>query len=379
MNKPFPKTLGIEEEYLLVDIETGALAHNPPEELLLECQRRHEGQVSPEFLRSQIEVGTTICTQISEAYDQLSALRQTIAEVAKDYGLAPIAASTHPSARWKDQLHTPKARYATLVGELQGVARRMVICGMHVHVGVEDPNLRIDLMNQVKYFLPHILCFSTSSPFWTGSDTGLKSYRLTIFDNLPRTGLPEAFSSYSDYVDYTETLKVSGLVEDTSKLWWDVRPSASFPTLEMRISDTCTRLEDGMAVAALYLCLIGHLADLKRNNQKWRLYSSALIKENRWRAQRYGLDEGLVDFGQRAVKSWPVLIEEIETLLMPQAERLGCVDELRHLRTIYNRGTSAHGQLRTYYQAKEDGADEQEALREVIFWLMRETLADLDK
>ncbi len=378
MNERFPKTLGIEEEYLLVDKDSGELAINPPEEILLECQRRHEGQVSPEFLRSQIEVGTTICTELGEAYEQLASLRKTIAEVAGQHNLAPIAASTHPMARWKDQLHTPKARYATLVGELQGVARRMVICGMHVHVGVEDPELRIDLMNQVKYFLPHILSFSTSSPFWSGVDTGLKSYRLTIFDNLPRTGLPETFSGYHDYLEYTETLKASGLVEDTSKLWWDVRPSSRFPTLEMRIADACTRLEDGMAVAALYLCLIGHLNDLKRHNQRWRVYSSSLIKENRWRAQRYGLDEGLVDLGQRQVKSWPRLIEEFEDLLSPQAEKLGCLTELRHLRTIYNRGTSAHGQLRVYREAIAQGADEKEALKEVIMWLIKETVSDLD-
>lgn len=378
MSSIFPKTLGIEEEYLLVNAETGELANDPPEELLLECQRRHEGQVTPEFLRSQIEVGTTVCTSLSEAYQQLSTLRSTIADVASEYGLAPIAASTHPSARWKDQLHTPKARYATLIGELQGVARRMVICGMHVHVGIEDPELRIDLMNQVKYFLPHLLCFSTSSPFWTGVDTGLKSYRLTIFDNLPRTGLPEAFSSYSDYLEYTETLKSAGLVEDTTKLWWDVRPSARFPTLEMRISDTCTRLEDGMAVAAMYLCLIGHLADLKRRNQKWRVYSSSLIKENRWRAQRYGLDEGLVDFGRKRVISWPQLIDEFEQLLAPQAEKLGCVDELHHLRTIYNRGTSAHGQLKVYYDAIEQGASPDEALHDVTRWLIKETQSHRD-
>ena len=370
-----PQTLGIEEEYLLVDLETGALANDPPSELLLECQRRHEGQVTPEFLRSQIEVGTTICTSVSEAYQQLSDLRSTIAEVARGYGLAPIAASTHPFARWKDQMHTPKARYATLIGELQGVARRMVICGMHVHVGIEDPELRIDLLNQVKYFLPHILSFSTSSPFWTGVDTGLKSYRLTIFDNLPRTGLPEFFASYSDYLDYTETLKQSGLVEDTSKLWWDVRPSASFPTLEMRISDTCTRLEDGMAVAALYLCLISYLTDLKHHNQKWRVYSNSLIKENRWRAQRYGLDEGLVDLSRKTVVPWSQLVDELEELLEPHAERLGCLDELRHLRTIYHRGTSAHGQRKVYQAAIESGATQQEALVEVTKWLITETVS----
>jgi len=374
MEVPFPRTLGIEEEYLLVNQSSGELTSDPPEELLLECQRRHEGQVSPEFLRSQIEVGTTVCTSLHEAHQQLMNMRSTIAEVAAKYGLAPIAASTHPFARWKDQRHTPKARYATLVGELQGVARRMVICGMHVHVGVEDPELRIDLMNQVKYFLPHLLSFSTSSPFWAGVNTGLKSYRLTIFDNLPRTGLPEFFSSYSDYREYTETLIDTGLIQDTSKLWWDVRPSSRFPTLEMRISDTCTRLEDGMAVAALYLCLISYLTELKKNNQKWRVYSSSLIKENRWRAQRYGLDEGLVDLGQRIVKPWSLLINEFEQILEPHAERLGCLDELRHLRTIHHRGTSAHSQIKIYQDAINDGASEQEALHEVVQWLISETV-----
>lgn len=374
METIFPKTLGIEEEYLLVDRESGELANDPPEEILTECQRRHEGQVSPEFLRSQIEVGTTVCTSLGEARQQLMNMRSTIAEVASGYGLAPIAASTHPFARWKDQRHTPKARYATLVGELQGVARRMLICGMHVHVGVEDPELRIDLMNQVKYFLPHILCFSTSSPFWTGLNTGLKSYRLTIFDNLPRTGLPEFFSSYSEYLEYTEILQDADLIQDTSKLWWDVRPSSRFPTLEMRISDTCTRLDDAMAVAALYLCLMSYLAELKRHNQKWRVYSSSLIKENRWRAQRYGLDEGLVDLGQRVLKPWPQLITELEKILEPHAERLECLDELRHLRTIYHRGTSAHTQISVYKEALDAGAAETEALRSVVRWLIDETV-----
>ena len=374
METIFPETLGIEEEYLLVDRESGELANDPPEEILTECQRRHEGQVSPEFLRSQIEVGTTVCTSLGEARQQLMNMRSTIAEVASGYGLAPIAASTHPFARWKDQRHTPKARYATLVGELQGVARRMLICGMHVHVGVEDPELRIDLMNQVKYFLPHILCFSTSSPFWTGLNTGLKSYRLTIFDNLPRTGLPEFFSSYSEYLEYTEILQDADLIQDTSKLWWDVRPSSRFPTLEMRISDTCTRLDDAMAVAALYLCLMSYLAELKRHNQKWRVYSSSLIKENRWRAQRYGLDEGLVDLGQRVLKPWPQLITELEKILEPHAERLECLDELRHLRTIYHRGTSAHTQISVYKEALDAGAAETEALRSVVRWLIDETV-----
>lgn len=372
-----PLTLGIEEEYLLVDIETRNLAQDPPKEILKECQERHPERVSPEFLRSQIEVGTSVCTTLQEARSELSALRSTIAEVALPYGLAPIAASTHPSGKWSEQKHTPKARYATLVGELQGVARRLLICGMHVHVGYDDPDLRIDLMNQVKYFLPHILAYSTSSPFWGGHDTGLKSYRLTVFDNLPRTGLPETFDSYQAYEEYCKTLVESGLVRDRSKLWWDVRLSARFPTLELRIPDVCTRLEDGIAVATLYVCLMRHLERLKRNNQRWRIYSNSLIKENRWRAQRYGLDEGLVDLGRRETITWPILTTELIELLQAEATEIGCLKELMHLRTIQNRGTSAHAQLRRYYELKDQGASDEEARRGVVDLLIEQTVLGL--
>jgi carboxylate-amine ligase len=377
MSNRFPETLGIEEEYLLVDQTTRELAQDPPPELLAECQRRHQEQVSPEFLRSQIEVGTTICTSVHQAVSQLKTMRKTIADVAHQYGLAPIAASTHPFARWRDQKHTSKARYATLLGELQGVARRLVICGMHVHVGIDDPNLRIDLMNQVKYFLPHILSFSTSSPFWCGVETGLKSYRLTIFDNLPRTGLPEFFQSYSDYQHYTQTMIKTGLIDDTSKLWWDIRLSSRFPTLEMRISDVCTSVEDSGAVASLYLCLMGYLDHLRRNNQSWRVYSNSMIKENRWRAQRYGLDQGLVDFGDQAIEEWPNILTDLEEILMDQAVKLNCVNEFKHLRTILQRGTSAHRQVAIYHQALSDGATEQEALCAVVDWLVEETVRGL--
>ncbi|RMH48838.1 MAG: YbdK family carboxylate-amine ligase, partial [Alphaproteobacteria bacterium] len=231
-----PFTIGIEEEYLLVDLETGALS-KAPAALMEACRAELSGQVSPEFLQCQIEIGTRVHATVGGARDDLATLRATVAAQARKFGLAPIAASCHPSADWKDQHHTPKARYDALRRDLAGVARRLLICGMHVHVGAGEPDRRIDLLNQLTYFLPHLLALSTSSPFWQGEDTGLQSYRLTVFDNLPRTGLPPQFSGWSDYQRHLDALVELGLVEDGTKIWWDLRPSARFPTIEARIMD----------------------------------------------------------------------------------------------------------------------------------------------
>ncbi|MEC9466441.1 MAG: carboxylate-amine ligase [Myxococcota bacterium] len=372
-----PLTVGIEEEYLLVNRDTCDLADDPPQELIAECEARHEGQVSPELLRSQIEVGTRVCTSVREVADELASLRRTVSEVAGEHGLAPIAAASHPFAKWAKQKHTPKARYATLVSELQAVGRRLVTCGMHVHIGIQDPDLRIDMMNQLRYFCPHLLAFSTSSPFWEGQDTGLKSYRLSVFDGLPRTGLPEYFDSYAEYERFTQVMMETGLLRETSMLWWDIRPNARFPTLELRTTDICTRIEDGIAIAAFYVCLASKLYRLRRQNQKWRIYSASLIKENRWRAQRYGLDEGLVDFGRSEIVPWPDMLDEIMSLLGEDAERLDCVKELEHLRVIYERGTSAHQQLKVYKEAKEGGASEEDAMLAVVRRLIDDTVRDL--
>ncbi|MBV9523237.1 MAG: carboxylate-amine ligase, partial [Alphaproteobacteria bacterium] len=285
-----PFTIGIEEEYLLVDRTSRDLVDDPPAAMLAECESLLEGQVSPEFLRSQIEVATGVCSGLGEARADLARLRRTVAEVAGRYGMAPIAASTHPFALWGAQKPTQRERYAILHRDLQGVARRLVICGLHVHVGLGDDELRIDLMNQVRYFLPHLLALSTSSPFWRGEDTGLKSYRVSVFDAMPRTGLPDQFESWGEYRRHVDILTQVGLIEDATKLWWDVRPSERFPTLEMRIPDICTRLDDGIAIAALYRCILRMLWRLKRQNQRWRIYARMLINENRWRAQRYGID-----------------------------------------------------------------------------------------
>jgi carboxylate-amine ligase len=370
-------TLGIEEEYHLVDRVSRDLAREPPASLVEECQAESAGQVTPEFLRSQIEVGTKVCASLAEARADLGRLRQTVGAVTARYGLAPIAASTHPFASWHQLLHTDKERYVALARDLQAPGRRLVICGMHVHVGIEDPQLRVDFMGQIAYFLPHLLALSTSSPFWVGEDTGLKSYRIAIFDELPRTGLPEMFESYGEYERHLKVLVNAGVIEDGSKLWWDVRPSVRFPTLEMRITDVCTSLDDAIALAAIYRCLLRMLWRLRRANQRWRRYAAMLIDENRWRAQRYGIDAGLIDFGKGTIVAYPELLEEIIELVREDAEFFGCLPEVTRARDILARGTSAHRQLDCYRDALAKGAAPPEALKAVVDWLIEETVRGL--
>ncbi len=369
-------TLGIEEEYLLVDKASRDLVVEAPEALMAACEKTLEGQVSPEFLRCQIEVATRVCNTIGEARADLGYLRTTIASLANAHGLAPIAASTHPFAKWADQHHTDKERYNILAKDLQVVVRRMLICGMHVHVAIEDEATRIDIFNQVTYFLPHLLALTTSSPFWQGTDTGLNSYRLIVFDALPRTGLPPEFVSFSEYERSTNMLMQTGAIEDRSKLWWDLRPSTRYPTLEMRICDVCTRMDDAIAVASLYVCLCRMLYRLRRKNQRWRDYSRFLINENRWRAQRYGVAQGFIDFGQGEVVDYATLLEELLELVREDAEFFDCESEIEHCRTILKRGTSADSQRRRYNEALAKGANTDEALCEVVDGLVAATIAD---
>jgi carboxylate-amine ligase len=370
-------TVGIEEEYLLVDRETRDLATEPPESMLTDCQALLRGQVCAEFLRSQIEVGTRVCETVAEARADLSYLRGTVAEIAEKYGFAPIAASTHPFAHWGEQRHTDKDRYNILADDLQGVARRLLIGGMHVHVGIEDDELRIDLMNQVSYFLPHLLALSTSSPFWRGDNTGLMSYRICVFDELPRTGLPERFASYKEYMRLVAVMVEAGLIEDATKLWWDVRPSARFPTLEMRLTDVCTHLDDAACVAALYQCILRMLYRLRITNQRWRTYPRMLIDENRWRAQRYGVDDGLVDFGKGEIVPYSQLMEELLELVAEDAEALKCESEIDRARAIIAEGTSAHRQIKVYDDMLAAGGNEEEALKAVVDLLVEETTKDI--
>jgi carboxylate-amine ligase len=368
-------TIGIEEEYLLVDRRTRDLASDPPEALMAACEARIGGRVTREFLRAQVEVGTGICRTAAQARAELAELRRAVADVAAEFGLAPIAASTHPFARWHDQQTTPKDRYAALARDLQGVARRLVICGMHVHAGIEDADLRIDLMNQAAYFLPHLLCLTTSSPFWQGEDTGLKSYRLTVFDSLPRTGVPDQFASWAEFQRTLDRLVGAGIIEDGTKLWWDIRPSVRFPTLEMRVTDICTRIDDAIAVAALYQALLHMLFRLRQGNQRWRTYLPMLVMENRWRAQRYGAAGSLVDFGKGETVPFAALLDEMLEVVRTDADALGSVAEIEHAREIVRRGTSADRQLHVHNAARQAGADETEAMRAVVDTLIEDTVA----
>jgi glutamate---cysteine ligase / carboxylate-amine ligase len=371
-------TIGIEEEYLVVDRETRDLIKRPPDSMWKALENILGSQVSPEFLKAQIEVGTKVCSTVAEAREDLARMRLGLSGVVNEYGAAIIASSTHPFANWSEQETTEDPRYMRLASDYQQVARQLVICGMHVHVGISDPHLRIDLMNQVKYMLPHLLALSTSSPFWAGQPTGLLAYRLVIFQNLPRTGVPEEFASWGEYERTVEVLVNAGLIEDASKLWWDIRPSAKYPTLEMRVSDICTRLDDAMTVAALYQCLLGYLYRLRRDNQRWRTYSPMMIEENLWRAQRYGVDGSLVDFGRGELVAYSDLIEEFIEMLAQDATEFGVREELRHARTIVSEGTSAHRQLATYEMARSDGADDREALNQVVDELIADTMYGLE-
>lgn len=367
-------TIGIEEEYLLVDRETRGLAANPPAELMADCEKELGSQVTPEFLKSQIEIGTPVCASVKEANEALINLRRSVSKHAANYGLAIIAASTHPFSKWEEQVTTPKERYEDLARDLQGAVRRMLICGMHVHVAIEDPDLRIDVMNQVSYFLPHLLALSTSSPFWQGQNMGLKSYRLSVFDGMPRTGLPDMFNSFNEYQRLLDQMIASEVIEDATKLWWDVRPSARFPTLEMRVPDVCTRLEDAVTVAALYQCLVRMMVRLRRRNQRWRIYPRTLLRENRWLAQRYGTGGALMDLGYAKCRPLVELIEEILELVAEDAEALDCVEEVRRAGDIARRGTSADRQLERFAAEIADGKSSEEAFVGVVDFLLEETL-----
>lgn len=378
MNDAGPKfTIGVEEEYLLVDQETRALVVDPPKSLMQECEERLGEQVTSELLRSQVEIGTKVCSNVQEARNDLIRCRSTVKEVANTYGFAPIAASTHPFSLWHEQKATRKERYDRLTVEMQGTARRLLICGMHVHVGIEDDELRIDLMNQMSYFLPHLLALSCSSPFWEGHDTGLKSYRLTVFDALPRTGVPERFASYAEYERHVRIMMDAGLIEDSTRIWWDLRPSGKFPTLETRIMDVCTRIDDTVALAALLVCIFRMLYRLRINNQRWRMYTPMLIRENRWRAMRYSFDEGLIDLAKGTVVPFEQLLNELLCLVAEDAEALGCTEEVNSLRHILQRGTSAHRQLKKYELERAGGANDEDALKAVVDMLIKDTAKGL--
>jgi len=373
-----PFTVGIEEEYLLVDLATRDVNENPPAKLLQACTERGGGHINPEFLRSQLEVNTRVCHSIAEVRADLARLRHVIVDSARAYGLAPIAASTHPFARAMRQMPTEKEQFFAMAREMQAAARRLMVCGLHVHVGIDDDDLRVDLMNQLSYFVPHLLALSCSSPFWEGERTGLMSFRQNVFSSLPRTGLPERFSSYSELRRHLDMLIGTGLIENTTRMWWDVRPNSRYPTVEVRVMDCCTSIDDTMCLAALVVCLSRRLYRLRRANQSWRWYKNVLLAENRWRAMRYSFDEQLLDLARGELVPFAQMIDELIELVREDAQALGCLREVEYVRTILARGTSAHRQLRTYDEARAAGASEREALLAVVDFLVRETATGLN-
>jgi carboxylate-amine ligase len=381
-DRPMPLTapalsLGLEEEYLLVDPASHDLVAAPAEGFMECCRERLGERVTYEMLQAQVEVGTPVCQDIAAARRELTLLRTTLARTAREFGMALIAASTHPFANWRSQRVVDQERYHVIARDMASLADRLVICGMHIHVGIEDEELRIDLMGQATYFLPHLLALSTSSPFWNGHPTGLKAYRPTIAGDLPRSGLPEHFTSADEWRQMLHQLEQTGLCDDPTKIWWDLRPSSRFPTLELRVCDVCTRLEDAITITALWQSILATLYRLRARNQTWRRYRRTLVDENKWLAQRHGIGAELADYGALTRKPFAELLEELILLVRPEAERLGCLDEVLAARHILERGTSADRQLAVHAEACAEGATEREATRAVVEWLIGETVAGL--
>ena len=340
-------TLGIEEEFQIVDPNTRELRSHVSE-FLDEGKMILGEQIKPEMIQSMIEVGTGICKNIQEARADISRLRGIISTLARNKGLEIVAASTHPISRWQDQKIFEDERYALLVQEIQMVARSLLIFGLHVHVGVHDPERAIHIMNAARYFLPHVLALSTSSPFWVGVDTGLKSYRSEVFKQFPRTDIPDHFDSHASFQRYVDLLVKTGCIDNGKKIWWDVRPHPFFPTLEFRVCDIPTRVDDTIAIAALFQAIVAKLNKLIDKNLGFRLYRRMLVQENKWRAVRWGLDGKMIDFGKQ--KEVPVrdLIHELLEFVDDVLDELNSRKEVEHIHTILERGTSADEQLKVY-------------------------------
>ncbi|MBK9215243.1 MAG: carboxylate-amine ligase [Chloracidobacterium sp.] len=362
-------TLGIEEEFQIVDPETRELKSHVSE-ILDEGKMLLGEKIKPEMIQSMIEVGTGVCANIQEARTDITQLRCIISDLAQKKGMAIVAASTHPFSKWSEQEIYDGARYKLLVDELQMVARSLLIFGVHVHVGIPDLERRIHIMNAARYFLPHILAMTTSSPFWLGHNTGLKSYRSEVFKKFPRTEIPDHFESYAQYEAYVNLLIKMNCIPDGSKIWWDVRPHYKFPTLEFRVCDIPTRVDDTVAVAALFQAIVARLHQLIDKNLGFRIYKRRLILENKWRAIRYGLDGKLLDLGKQ--KEVPVkdLIRELLDFVEPVVGPLGSRDEIDHIHTILDRGTSADEQLRVYEQSGGN-------FKAVVDMLMKNTLENV--
>ncbi len=339
-------TIGVEEEFQIVDPVTGELRSHVSE--LVAATAHLDEQVKPELHQSIVEIGTKICADVEELRTEMRRTRLELVSAAERVSLAVAAAGTHPFSNWLDQVITPGKRYEKIVEELQQLARSLLIFGMHVHVAVPDRTTMIDLMNMSRYFLPHLLALSTSSPFWVGRDTGLKSFRTTVFRRFPRTGVPDHFSSWSEYENYVNLLIKLHCIDDAKKIWWDVRPHPTFGTLEFRVCDVVPRVEEATAIAALTQAIVVKLHWLYTKNMGFRMYPRALIEENKWRAARWGVEGKLIDFGKQAEVPMRQLGEELLEFVDDVVDDLGSREALQPIHTILQQGTSAERQMRVY-------------------------------
>jgi glutamate---cysteine ligase / carboxylate-amine ligase len=360
-------TIGVEEEFQIIDPETLELRSHVVQLLSAAASRGLGGQIKGEMHQSIVETGTKICENVDELRMEIHRTRSELVSAAESTGLRVAAAGTHPFSSWIDQVISPGERYQHIVEEMGQLARSLLIFGMHIHVAMPDKQTTIDMMNMVRYFLPHLLALSTSSPFWMGRNTGLKSFRTTVFRRFPRTGVPETFGSWSAYENFVNLLVKLNCIDNGKKIWWDVRPHPTFGTLEFRMCDVATKVEEAVAIAALTQAIVVKIHRLYTGNMGWRLYRRALIEENKWRAARYGIEGKLIDFGKEQEVRVRDLIPELLELVDDVVDDLGSRSAVEYVNTILREGTSAERQLRVYQETGD--------MKEVVRHLVEETRA----
>ena len=364
-------TLGIEEEYQTVDPQTRDLRSHIHAEIIEKGKVALQERIKAEMHQSVVEVGTSVCANIKEAKDELKKLRREIIRLGRENGLSVAAAATHPFADWRMQEVYPDDRYKNIVEDMQLVARANLIFGLHVHVGIEDRETAIHMMNHARYFVPHLLALSTNSPFRLGMDTGLKSYRCKVFDKFPRTNMPDFFPSWGEYDNYVKLLIKTNSIDNAKKIWWDIRPHPFFNTIEFRVCDIPMRLEETIALAALIQATVVKLYKLHESNQGFRLYRRSLLMENKWRAARYGINGKLIDFGKQMEVPERELIEEYLAFVDDVVDELGSREEVEYIRTIMKNGTGADRQLEVFRQTGD--------MKAVVDYIIAETEAGLDE
>ena len=364
-------TLGIEEEYQTVDPETRDLRSHIHAEILEKGKLILQERVKAELHQSVVEVGTSVCRNIKEAKDELKKLRREMIRLGRENGLRLASAATHPFGDWRVQEVTPDDRYKNIVEDMQLVARANLIFGLHVHVGIEDRETAIHMMNHARYFIPHLLALSTNSPFWLGMNTGLKSYRCKVFDKFPRTNMPDYFPSWGEYENYVKLLIKTKSIDNAKKIWWDIRPHPFFSTIEFRVCDIPMRVDETIALAALIQATVAKLYKLHASNQGFRLYRRSLLMENKWRAARYGIDGKLIDFGKQEEVPERDLIEEYLAFVDDVLDELDSREEVNYVREIMKMGTGADRQLRVYRETGD--------MKAVMDYIIQETETNVEE